>query len=258
MPESAGQDVARACRDDRQRRRATDERGQPPRGPCRRRRPTTTIGASVACGQGRARVLERARLHPGLAAVAMADRADRRPPATCSRLSGSAQLRCPRVDQDQRRGWVRRVGRHRFDASASESLVGRILGSRVDCASPTDPQTHMGTRKTRTTPRSRGSLEPPFPATSQSVSAPLPEIGSRRFPLSFRASPRASPPVAPPARRPGRKELHCERTSWAHERSSPRRPRRGRPLQPRPVHAGRCFDHDGGPADHPHRQGAAG
>ena len=125
--------------------------------------------------------------------------------------------------------------------------------SPLDFALPTDPQVNMGTRKTRTTPVRTARPEPPsgyVPFVSAPSMKPV-QAGCPRPVVRSRGCHRPSrPPRDALAGRitiahasPGRTSVH------------PHRPRRRRPLQHRPVDPGRGIDRDGGPADHPDRQG---
>ena len=135
------------------------------------------------------------------------------------------------------------------------SAIGCLRRSTIPARlrSADRPPGHMGTRTTRTTPVRTARPEPPFrqrPFVSALSMKPV-QAGCPRPVVRFRGRHRPSrPPRDALAGRntiahatPGRTSVH------------PGRPRWRRPLQHRPDDPGRRVDHDGGPADHPDRQG---
>ena len=119
----------------------------------------------------RARLLDSVRLDPRLDAEPLPDGADHGPrdPFALGRIDDP---RRPRIDQDQRSGRVGRRCRHPADASARRAASCRIRGTRVDCASPTDPQSLREPGKHEQAPRSRGSIPSPPSGNVPIVSAP--------------------------------------------------------------------------------------
>ena len=113
-----------------------------------------------------------------------------------------------------------------------------LQGSRVDCATPTDPQADPQDPKTEE-PRSHGSpsrpVVPPRRVDCADPGLPQARVPSAIAPLVLPCARLDDIAVATPSRRVGRKEHHCSPRNWAHERSS-RWPLPGPSSSPSPRH----------------------
>ena len=226
--ERGGQDVARAARDDGQRRARPGQGSGRRRGPCRRhrrpRRAATRPRRAVPRGRPRASPATTPGSTPiplGQASLQVRPRGGRGGRASC-RCEARGLTR-PAADGRTVRPWAdatrRRDGRDGRAVARSRDIRATLRERRPPRSSTRDPD-KLEEPRTHGAPRRPPCRVPSFASVPVGPGAPRPTGTAlpQSCPCSVR--PWLIPLRRRPQRRAGRKEHHCARQPWAHERSS--------------------------------------